>query len=173
MPVWYHSTRQLVTREVRLAKNLERNYPSVARGPSGIYTAYMNGCQSTCAFCIIPDDQILLNNDLAYAIWDSSPVVPMHTLVIPRRHAPDFFDLEESELLACSDLVKMVKDHLLMLDPTIEGFNLGVNVGTTAGQTVFHCHIHVIPRRPGDVPYPVGGVRNLIPGKGRYPESQR
>jgi diadenosine tetraphosphate (Ap4A) HIT family hydrolase len=103
------------------------------------------------------------------AIWDAFPVTPLHVLVVPRRHVSDPFMLSEIERRACFELVSDVVRLLRERDPSIRGFNVGVNVGATAGQTVSHCHIHVIPRRQGDVADPVGGVRNVIPGRGRYP----
>jgi diadenosine tetraphosphate (Ap4A) HIT family hydrolase len=121
-----------------------------------------------CLFCAIPKGRVLLENDLAYAIRDGFPVTHLHTLVIPKRHAEDYFSLTTEELLAADALIRQLRSHLLIEDPSIEGFNLGVNNGAVAGQTVFHCHIHLIPRREGDVENPRGGVRHTIPGKGSY-----
>jgi diadenosine tetraphosphate (Ap4A) HIT family hydrolase len=123
---------------------------------------------SDCIFCELPEKRVFLRNSLALAIWDAFPVCPQHALVIPRRHARDFFDLSAEELLACNGLLRSARELLVEQDPKIEGFNIGLNVGAVAGQTVFHCHFHLIPRRAGDVPDPRGGVRHLIPGKGYY-----
>ena len=91
-----------------------------------------------------------------------------HSLVIPRRHVADYFDLYESERKAIDRLLRRRRETLMKTDETILGFNVGVNAGAIAGQTVMHAHIHLIPRRKGDVDDPRGGVRHLIPGKGYY-----
>ncbi len=121
-----------------------------------------------CLFCDIPAERVIAENDLAYAIRDGFPVTPLHTLIIPKRHAATFFDLREDEILACNQLMKDLRDAILSEDQTVDAFNIGMNAGEAAGQTVFHCHIHLIPRRKGDVENPRGGVRHLIPGKGFY-----
>jgi ATP adenylyltransferase len=123
---------------------------------------------SDCIFCSIDDERILNENQHAVAIRDQFPVTHLHTLVIPKRHAPDYFDLTQEEILACDSLLRFEKDSILAQDKTVEGFNVGINAGEVAGQTIPHCHIHLIPRRNGDVPKPRGGVRNTIPGKGDY-----
>jgi diadenosine tetraphosphate (Ap4A) HIT family hydrolase len=99
---------------------------------------------------------------------DGFPVTVGHSLVIPKRHVATYFDLSRDELLAIDELLKLTKAELENDDPTIDGFNIGMNCGSTAGQTIFHCHVHLIPRRKGDVENPRGGVRHLIPGKGNY-----
>lgn len=121
-----------------------------------------------CLFCTIPPERIIAENTMAYAIRDGFPVTDLHTLVIPKRHADDFFALTEDEILACNRLLLEVRESVLKQDPTVQGFNIGMNAGEVAGQTVFHCHIHLIPRRKGDVENPRGGVRHTIPGKGHY-----
>ena len=121
-----------------------------------------------CLFCEIPEERVISSNDLAYAVRDGFPVTPLHTLVIPKRHATDYFQLTKEELLACNDLLHELKNSIQQNDPTVVAFNIGMNSGEAAGQTVFHCHIHLIPRRTGDVEDPVGGVRNTIPGMGNY-----
>ena len=121
-----------------------------------------------CLFCDIPPERVIAENDLAYAIRDGFPVTPLHTLIIPKRHAATFFDLHEDEILACNRLMQDLRAAILSEDPTVDAFNIGMNAGEAAGQTVFHCHIHLIPRRNGDVENPRGGVRHLIPGKGFY-----
>lgn len=123
---------------------------------------------SNCLFCTIPPERIVAQNALVYAIRDGFPVTPLHTLVIPKRHAEDFFALTEDEILACNQLILEVRQRILDQDPAVQGFNIGMNAGEVAGQTVFHCHIHLIPRRKGDVDNPRGGVRHTIPGKGHY-----
>ena len=111
---------------------------------------------------------MFLRNAVAYALWDAFPVTRMHSLIIPSRHAQDYFSLTAEELLACDNLLRKASEMLRSDDSSIEGFNIGVNNGGVAGQTVFHCHFHLIPRRTGDVDDPRGGVRHLIPGKGAY-----
>ena len=107
----------------------------------------------------------VLENDLAYAFFDLFPVSRGHMLIAPKRATPQIFDLNDAEYSACFDLVRRTKDYLKgKYSP--DGFNIGINCGETAGQTVFHAHIHVIPRYKDDVPNPRGGVRNVIPGKG-------
>jgi len=87
---------------------------------------------------------------------------------VPKRHVWEYFDLYQAEINAIHELLLKAKKELQLIDPSISGFNIGMNNGKDAGQTVFHCHVHLIPRRKGDVDDPTGGVRNLIPGKGNY-----
>ena len=121
-----------------------------------------------CPFCDLPKDRIIAQNALAFVIRDRYPVTPLHALVIPKRHVSGFFDLWAPEMKACNDLLLLAKDATRKEDASIAGFNVGVNIGEAAGQTIFHCHIHLIPRRHGDVENPRGGVRHIIPGKGDY-----
>jgi diadenosine tetraphosphate (Ap4A) HIT family hydrolase len=123
---------------------------------------------AACIFCRPEEARVFLRNDLAYALWDGFPVTRLHALVVPRHHVLDYFELASDELLACDDLLRRAREQITTDDPTVEGFNIGANVGAVAGQTIFHCHIHLIPRRRGDVENPRGGVRHLIPGKGAY-----
>jgi diadenosine tetraphosphate (Ap4A) HIT family hydrolase len=123
---------------------------------------------SECLFCSIPPERVLTSNELAYAILDGFPVTELHTLVIPKRHAKDYFELTQSELCACDSLLQEMKTEIMKADPQVDGFNIGMNAGESAGQTIFHCHIHLIPRRKGDVENPRGGVRGVIPGKQSY-----
>ena len=121
-----------------------------------------------CIFCTEGLERALLKNELAYAMRDGFPVTDGHCLIIPFRHVETYFELSEREILACNALLLQTKQQLLSTDSSIGGFNIGVNSGEAAGQTIFHCHIHLIPRRSGDVENPRGGVRHLIPGKGFY-----
>ena len=124
-----------------------------------------------CIFCSLErgvKERIFDENTLAYAVWDGFPVSEGHSLFIPKRHAREYFDLEQPEINAINDLIKKHKDRLDKRDPSIQGYNIGMNCGEIAGQSVFHCHIHLIPRREGDVKHPKGGVRNIISGKGDY-----
>jgi len=107
-------------------------------------------------------------NDLAYASYDTYPVSEFHCLIIPKRHVMDYFDLNDDEVIACNNLIKQIKEEILLKDPAVKGFNIGTNAGVIAGQSILHCHIHLIPRREGDVDNPQGGVRSVIPKKQHY-----
>jgi diadenosine tetraphosphate (Ap4A) HIT family hydrolase len=108
-----------------------------------------------------------LENEAARAFPDAFPVTEGHTLVVPKRHVASLFDLPEEEQAAIWSLVALVRAKLLDgLKP--DGFNVGVNDGPAAGQTVMHAHVHVIPRRAGDVGDPRGGVRWVVPAKAVY-----
>ncbi len=120
-----------------------------------------------CVFCTI-QREIVFEHPLAYVIKDKFEVTPGHHLIIPKRHFDNYFELKSAELLAFNELLLKTKDKLRNEDPSIEGFNIGINQGAIAGQTIFHTHMHLIPRRKGDVENPTGGVRNVIPGKGEY-----
>ena len=102
---------------------------------------------------------------------DGYPVTTGHTLIIPKRCVTDFALLTDEELIDAWELVRNRKAQLAQDDPSINGFNLGINLGESAGQTVSHCHIHLIPRRSGDTDDPTGGVRGVIPGKANYKQS--
>ena len=119
-----------------------------------------------CLFCKDPRG-VSLERELAYSARDSYAVSPGHTLVIPKRHVASFFDLTPEEIHACMDLIT---EERTRLDEEFkpDGYNIGVNVGPAAGQSIFHVHIHVIPRYKGDVENPQGGVRHVIPKKGHY-----
>jgi diadenosine tetraphosphate (Ap4A) HIT family hydrolase len=119
-----------------------------------------------CPFCN-PDREIIAENDHSIAIFDSHPVSPGHALVIPRHHVSTIFDLADDEYASCFNLVRKIREILEEKHST-DAFNVGVNCGETAGQTVDHAHIHVIPRYSGDVDDPRGGVRHIIPDKGFY-----
>jgi len=122
----------------------------------------------SCLFCEIPQDRIIASNDLAYAIKDGFPVSTLHVLIIPKRHAVDYFELTKEELLACNDLIHQLRNSITLEDPAVTAFNIGMNAGESAGQTIFHSHIHLIPRRAGDSTDPRGGVRNILPDKSGY-----
>lgn len=110
----------------------------------------------------------LASNDLTFAIRDAFPVSPGHTLVVTRRVVETWFDATAAEKVAIVELIDDVKRQLDRSDPAPDGYNIGINIGTVAGQTVMHLHVHVIPRYRGDVPDPRGGVRHVIPEKGNY-----
>lgn len=124
--------------------------------------------ENGCLFCSVGEERLIAENNLAFAIRDGFPVTELHSLVIPRRHVSDYFELTKEELLACNELLRIVKEDILARDESVKGFNVGANSGLVAGQSIFHCHIHLIPRREGDVPNPKGGIRHVIPGKGAY-----
>ena len=119
-----------------------------------------------CPFCS-NDRPIIVENDYAFAIADGYAVSPGHALVIPKRHIATVFDLSEEEYAGSFGLLCILKPILSNLHETYD-FNIGVNCGEAAGQTVDHAHIHLIPRYSGDVEDPRGGVRHIIPGKGYY-----
>lgn len=121
-----------------------------------------------CPFCEIPAPRIAGENLSAFLIYDGYPVTKLHSLIIPKRHVADIWDLTASETADCLELLQQQKDKIQTQDKSVQGFNVGVNVGAAAGQTVFHAHIHLIPRRVGDVSEPRGGVRGVIPSKRTY-----
>ena len=121
-----------------------------------------------CLFCEIQKERILDQDDLFYVIRDGFPVTDLHTLVIPKRHVETYFDLYQPELNSCNRIIKKLKQQIEKDDMSVKGFNIGMNNGELAGQTIFHCHIHLIPRREGDVENPRGGVRGVIPNKQEY-----
>ncbi|MCG6887792.1 MAG: HIT family protein [Proteobacteria bacterium] len=119
-----------------------------------------------CLFCKDPKG-VSLKHQLAYSARDTYGVSPGHTLVIPNRHVASFFDLTPEEVAACMDLISEEKRRI---DEEFhpDGYNIGVNVGPAAGQSIFHVHIHIIPRYEGDVENPQGGVRHVIPKNAHY-----
>ena len=121
-----------------------------------------------CVFCSMSEEHIVARNGLAYTVRDTSPVTPLHTLILPSRHISSYFDLDSKEKTAIGELLEEARRDILTRDRTVAGFNIGINVGAAAGQTIFHCHMHLIPRRPGDVANPRGGVRAVIPEKADY-----
>ena len=128
----------------------------------------MRDPNNPCLFCDSKKSGIAQENDLAYASYDTYPVSEHHCLIIPKRHVKDYFDMTNDELIACNDLIQMIKNEILKNDNTVKGFNIGTNAGKIAGQSILHCHIHLIPRREGDVENPQGGVRSVIPKKQHY-----
>ena len=129
------------------------------------YTSRVDGCLFCEAYI---DREIIAENTLAYAIKDGIPVTDGHTLIIPKRHVGDYFGLSTAEVSATNQLLHVIQEQSSKGDETITGFNIGMNAGKSAGQTVFHCHTHLIPRRNGDVDSPSGGVRGVIPNKQKY-----
>ena len=128
----------------------------------------MRDPNNPCLFCVIKKEEIVYENEFAYATFDSYPVSKLHCLIIPKRHIKDYFELNNEETIACDQLIKKIKNQVEKNDKTIKGFNIGINSGKVAGQSIMHCHIHLIPRREGDVMNPQGGVRGVIPLKQHY-----
>ena len=120
-----------------------------------------------CPFCNLPALKTILTNSFALAIYDGFPVSPGHTLIIPKRHIASFFELTAEEQTAMLDLLAEMR-QILQKERNPDGFNIGINDGAAAGQTVMHLHIHLIPRYAGDVPDPRGGVRRIFPDKAAY-----
>ena len=122
----------------------------------------------SCIFCELPTDRFIDETELSCVFRDAFPVTDLHTLIIPRRHVSDYFDLTVAEREDIQDLLLKHKKLIEQEDQSVSGFNVGNNIGLSAGQTVFHVHTHLIPRRDGDVESPRGGVRGVIPGKQAY-----
>jgi diadenosine tetraphosphate (Ap4A) HIT family hydrolase len=120
-----------------------------------------------CPFCTLPPERIIDSNDLALVIRDGYPISPGHTLVIPKRHIGSWFEITQSEQQALLDLLTKAK-AILETEFKPDGYNIGINDGPTAGQTVPHLHMHLIPRYKGDQEDPRGGVRWIIPEKAKY-----
>ncbi len=121
-----------------------------------------------CLFCKIEKSKIVSENDFFIVVRDNYPVTELHTLIISKRHTASYFELEDSEKISLIKTLDKQKSLLLQNDSTIKGFNIGINDGVEAGQTIIHFHAHLIPRRTGDVQNPRGGVRGVIPEKQNY-----
>tara|TARA_B100001057_G_scaffold489284_1_gene575261 strand:+ start:1148 stop:1546 length:399 start_codon:yes stop_codon:yes gene_type:complete len=128
----------------------------------------MKDPNNPCLFCNTKKSGMAYENDLAYVSYDTYPASKHHCLIIPKRHIKDYFDLNNEELIACNNLIKIVKEEILEKDKSVKGFNLGTNIGRFSGQSIYHCHLHLIPRRENDVDNPQGGVRSVIPNKQHY-----
>ena len=129
----------------------------------------MSSVQEDCIFCKKINCKILKQLKYFFIIRDTAyPVTEHHTLIITNRHVSDFFELNNEENIELNQILKDQKKELKDLDNKISGFNIGVNIGKDAGQSIMHCHIHLIPRRKGDVEDPRGGVRGVIPERQKY-----
>lgn len=126
----------------------------------------MNRDISECPFCS-PKSELIIENELVYAVYDNFPVSDGHVLVIPKRHTENYFELTVEEQIACFYIVNKVKT-VLDKKYSPDGYNVGININKIAGQTIPHVHVHLIPRYKNDVEDPIGGVRNVIPAKGNY-----
>ena len=128
----------------------------------------MKDPNNPCIFCKTRKEEILFENQLAYSSMDSYPVSKFHSLIVPKRHFENYFELNPEEILACYELILKTKENIFKKDRSVKGFNIGTNAGKVAGQSIMHCHIHLIPRRDGDVENPQGGVRSVIPKNQHY-----
>jgi len=126
---------------------------------------------NNCVFCKLPKERVILETDLWFVVRDGFPISPGHTLIIPKRHINDYFDIVENEHKSLHDVIKESK---VSLDSEFQpdGYNIGINCGEEAGQTVMHLHIHLIPRYKGDCDDPRGGVRWIFPDKADYWSNQ-
>lgn len=120
-----------------------------------------------CPFCQVSGVTIA-ERPQAFSVYDNYPVTDLHSLILPRRHVASFFELTLRECEECIELLHETRDMVRKADGRITGFNVGINDGRDAGQTISHCHIHLIPRRKNDVERPMGGIRHVIPQKGHY-----
>ena len=123
---------------------------------------------NNCVFCNLPSDRIINEYKHFYVIRDLYPVTHLHSLIIPKRHIVSYFECNQDEYNEIPIVLSPQKTELTLTDESITGFNIGMNIGEDAGQTIFHFHIHIIPRRKGDIENPRGGVRGVIPNKQGY-----
>ena len=129
----------------------------------------MTSLKDQCIFCNKSNCKVIQTTNKFFIIRDTAyPVTKHHTLIITHRHVSDYFDLKKEEIIELNEILSNQKKKLQELDNQITGFNVGVNIGKDAGQSIMHCHIHLIPRRKGDVEDPRGGVRGVIPSKQKY-----
>ena len=128
----------------------------------------MKDPNNPCIFCRTRNEELQFENQLAYSSVDSYPVSKFHSLIVPKRHVETYFELTNEEIQACNELILRTKEKILKQDSSVKGFNIGTNAGKVAGQSIMHCHIHLIPRREGDVENPQGGVRSVISKKQHY-----
>jgi diadenosine tetraphosphate (Ap4A) HIT family hydrolase len=124
-----------------------------------------------CPFCTFDPARIVLANELSLALHDGFPVTPGHSLIVPKRHIASFFEATREEQAAMFDLLAEIR-QLLLKEHNPDGFNIGINDGQAAGQTIMHLHIHLIPRYAGDTEDPRGGVRWIMPEKAPYWKKQ-
>lgn len=154
--------------------NVVLNYPSIFKNDSCEIYAYQHYNQrqiertTHCVFCYPNDErELIVESATAFAIYDKFPVNTGHALIIPKRHIESYFELTLKEQTACLLMLNKVKEIVTeKFQP--DGFNVGINIGTHAGQTIPHVHIHLIPRYKNDVLDPKGGVRGVIPDKQKY-----
>jgi diadenosine tetraphosphate (Ap4A) HIT family hydrolase len=118
------------------------------------------------------EKEIVFENNFFYATRDSYPVTKLHTLIIPKRHFQSYFDMNIDEINSINSILNNQKNEIKKLDPEVTAFNIGINDGKDAGQSIYHLHVHLIPRRKGDIENPRGGVRGVIPSKQKYIKKQ-
>ena len=123
---------------------------------------------NNCIFCNLLPKEIIDEYKNFFVIRDAYPVTSLHSLIITKRHVVSYFQCSKEELNEIPIILDTQKTELKILDDTITGFNIGMNIGEDAGQTIFHCHVHIIPRRKGDILNPRGGIRGVIPDKQNY-----
>ena len=123
---------------------------------------------NNCVFCNLLPKEIINEYKNFFVIRDAYPVTPLHSLIITKKHVVSYFQCSKEELNEIPIILDTQKTELKILDDTITGFNIGMNIGEDAGQTIFHCHVHIIPRRKGDILNPRGGIRGVIPDKQKY-----
>ena len=121
-----------------------------------------------CVFCELPSNRILCANEHFLVVEDIYPVTKHHCLIISKRHVQSYFELSQTEKISLVEALELTKNHVDRQDKSVTGYNIGINVGRDAGQTVMHFHQHLIPRRVSDTEDPAGGVRGVIPGKQKY-----
>ena len=126
-----------------------------------------------CLFCDFDNPELIEEGEHCYSRRDGYPVSQYHTLIIPKRHVASYFDLEEYEVVDMHKMLHKMRARIKEWDETVSGFNVGVNVGRDAGQSIFHVHMHLMPRRKGDIDNPQGGVRGVIPSKRTYVRKSR
>ena len=123
---------------------------------------------NNCVFCNLLPKEIINEYKNFFVIRDAYPVTPLHSLIITKKHVVSYFQCSKEELNEIPIILDTQKTELKILDDTITGFNIGMNIGEDAGQTIFHFHVHIIPRRKGDILNPRGGIRGVIPDKQNY-----
>ena len=129
----------------------------------------MSSSKEDCIFCNKINCKVISSTKNFFIIRDTAyPVTKHHTLIVTNRHVADFFELTREEMVELDEVLKKQKEELKKIDKEISAFNVGVNIGKDAGQSIMHCHLHLIPRRKGDVEDPRGGVRGVIPEKQKY-----
>ena len=124
--------------------------------------------KNSCVFCKLPSERILCATEYFLVVEDIYPVTKHHCLIISKRHVQSYFDLSHTEKISLVEALELAKNHVDRQDKSVTGYNIGINVGLDAGQTVMHFHQHLIPRRNRDTDDPTGGVRGVIPGKQKY-----
>jgi len=120
---------------------------------------------TACGFCALPSERIIAKLLYASAIRAGSPITELHSLIVPHRHVVNSLNLTESEIADCDELIRTVKEDVLRTDSSVRGFNIGIDQVEPSRSGLYHCHVHVIPRREGEMTRPIGGILNLLPYK--------